>query len=367
MICTPATGKSQRGLKTMTVSNASSAALGSGAYSERIWTARRVGVLLSVFLVLAVCWQGENVRLAVILQPATFTALWEFLRGLFPPDLSLGFLRIVFFALLSTVATAIAGTVLSVLIAIPLGALATPMLWRRGILSTGENRNWFSALQSLGSRMVFAFMGFLRAVPDLVWGLLFVTAVGLGSLAGALALAVAYAGVLGRVYADVFADVDPRPLEALQATGATRAQIFLRGIWPQALPNVMAYTLYSFECCVRAASVLGFVGAGGIGYEVGLSMRLFEYRQVLTLILAFILLLALTDMVSRELRARLQPNAGRVRKRQWFKEKPDAPSSGFGWRRVGYAVLAVIVGASFYLAGFSPEHFGEANILKNTL
>src|SRR5215472_14618033 len=361
MICTPATGKSQRGLKTMTVSNASSAALGSGAYSERIWTARRVGVLLSVFLVLAVCWQVENVRLAVILQPATFTALWEFLRGLFPPDLSLGFLRIVFFALLSTVATAIAGTVLSVLIAIPLGALATPMLWRRGILSTGENRNWFSALQSLGSRMVFAFMGFLRAVPDLVWGLLFVAAVGLGSLAGALALAVAYAGVLGRVYAYAFADVDPRPLEALQAAGATRAQIFLRGIWPQALPNVTAYTLYSFECCVRAASVLGFVGAGGIGYEISLSMRLFEYRQVMTLILAFVLLLFLTDIVSRRLRTRLGPNAGSLRKRQWFN------GESFVWRTAGYAVLVVVAGTSFYFTGFSPDHFGEANILKNML
>src|SRR5215469_6187981 len=176
------------------------------------------------------------------------------------------------------------------------------MLWRRGILSTGENRNWFSALQSLGSRMVFAFMGFLRAVPDLVWGLLFVAAVGLGSLAGALALAVAYIGVLGRVYADAFADVDPRPLEALQATGATRTQIFLRGIWPQALPNLTAYTLYSFECCLRAASVLGFVGAGGIGYEISLSMRLFQYGQVLTLLLVLIALLAATDAISRYLR-----------------------------------------------------------------
>src|SRR5215471_12197836 len=361
MICMPVTGKSQGGLKTMTVSNASSAALGNGAYSERIWTPRRVALVLTVLLVLAACWQVENVRLAVILQPATFAALWEFLHGLFPPDISLGFLRIVFFALLSTVATAIAGTVLSVLIAIPLGALATPILWRRGILSAGEKRNWFYALQSLGSRMVFALMGFLRAVPDLVWGLLFVTAVGLGSLAGALALTVAYAGVLGRVYADAFAHVDPRPLEALQATGATRAQIFLRGIWPQALPNVTAYTLYSFECCVRAASVLGFVGAGGIGYEISLSMRLFEYRQVMTLILAFVLLLFLTDIVSRRLRTRLGPNAGSLRKRQWFN------GESFVWRTAGYAVLVVVAGTSFYFTGFSPDHFGEANILKNML
>jgi len=350
-----------------TASDANLAALDNGASSGRIWTPRRAATVLIAIFVVAISWRVDGVRLSTVFQPATAAAVWTFLRGLFPPDLSPGFLRTVLRALISTVATAIAGTILSVLAAVPLGALATPILWRRGILSAVEDGNLTAALRSAASRAVFVVLGFLRAVPDLVWGLLFVAAVGLGSLAGVLALAVAYAGVLGRVYADAFAHVDPRPLEALQATGATRAQIFLRGIWPQALPNVTAYTLYSFECCVRAASVLGFVGAGGIGYEISLSMRLFEYRQVMTLILGFVLLLALTDMVSNKLRARLQPNAGRVRKRQWFKEKPDAPSRGFARRMAGYAVLAVIVGASFYLAGFSPEHFGEANILKNML
>ena len=345
----------------MTASNANSAAFDNGADHGRIWTPRRAAVIIGVSLVLAICWQVDDVRLTTLIQPATLRALWTFLYGLFPPDFSPGFLRIVFHALVSTMATAIAGTILSVLIAVPLGALGTPILWRRGILLAGENRNWFVALQSFASRTVLALLGFLRAIPDLVWGLLFVTAVGLGSLAGALALAVAYAGVLGRVYADVFGDVDPRPLEALQAMGATRAQIFLRGIWPQALPSVTAYTLYSFECCVRAASVLGFVGAGGIGYEISLSMRLFEYRQVMTLILAFVLLLFLTDIVSRRLRTRLGPNAGSLRKRQWFN------GESFVWRTAGYAVLVVVAGTSFYFTGFSPDHFGEANILKNML
>jgi len=345
----------------MTASNANSAAFDNGADHGRIWTPRRAAVIIGVSLVLAICWQVDDVRLTTLIQPATLRALWTFLYGLFPPDFSPGFLRIVFHALVSTMATAIAGTILSVLIAVPLGALGMSILWRRGILLAGENRNWFVALQSFASRTVLALLGFLRAIPDLVWGLLFVTAVGLGSLAGALALAVAYAGVLGRVYADVFGDVDPRPLEALQAMGATRAQIFLRGIWPQALPNVTAYTLYSFECCVRAASVLGFVGAGGIGYEISLSMRLFEYRQVMTLILAFVLLLFLTDIVSRRLRTRLGPNAGSLRKRQWFN------GESFVWRTAGYAVLVVVAGTSFYFTGFSPDHFGEANILKNML
>jgi phosphonate transport system permease protein len=350
------------------VSNANLAALDNSAFfSGHVWTPRRAAAILLCLLVLVLCWQVDGVHLGSLFQLATVQALWALLRGLFPPDLSADFLRIVFRALVSTLAIAIAGTILSVLGAIPFGALATPILWRRGGLLAADSRNFNAALRSSASRAVFAFLGFLRAVPDLVWGLLFVTAVGLGSLAGTLALAVAYTGVLGRVYADAFADVDPRPLEALQATGATRAQIFLRGIWPQALPNVMAYTLYSFECCVRAASVLGFVGAGGIGYEISLSMRLFEYRQVMTLILAFVLLLAVADVVSRRLRARLKSNAGNGAKRRVREVHLAAQFDGSAWRGIGYAVLAAVVAASFYLAGFSPERFGEAHILRNML
>jgi phosphonate transport system permease protein len=114
--------------------------------------------------------------------------------------------------------------------------------------------------------------------------------------------------VLGRVLADLFETVDPRPLEALRTTGATRAQIFVFGIWPQARPSAVAYVLYSFECCVRAAAVLGIVGAGGIGYEILLSMRMFEYGQVATLIAALLALVWLTDAASTALRRMLRAN-----------------------------------------------------------
>ncbi len=349
------------------VSNANSAALDSSLYEERIWTPRRLAAVLAALCALVICWQADNVRLSTLFQPTTLEALWTLLHGLFPPELSAEFLRTVFRAILTTLGTAIAGTILSVLIAIPLGALATTTLWQRGILSAAESGNLRASVRSWASRTMFGLLGFLRAIPDLVWGLLFVTAVGLGSLAGTLALTVSYVGVLGRVYAYTFADVDSRPLEALQATGATRTQILLRGIWPQALPNVIAYTLYSFECCVRAASVLGFVGAGGIGYEISLSMRLFEYRQVMTLMLAFILVLAATDVLSRLLRARLQPNASRIRTPRRFRAESGIPYRLVVWRTLGYAMLIAVVAASFYLAGFSPEHFSEAHILGNML
>lgn len=268
-------------------------------------TPRRVALLLALAAAFAFCWRAAEVRPSALLDPASAASVSGFLRGLFPPDLSADFLRVVLKATVQTLAIAVAGTLLSVGIGFPLGILATATLWRRGVLVSGERGGAWATLLAFLNRLTRALLGFLRAIPDLMWGLLFVVAVGLGSLPGTLALAVSYGGVLGRVYGDVFEDVDPRPLEALHATGATRTQVFLRAVWPQAAPAITAYTLYNFECAVRAAAILGFVGAGGIGYEINLSMRLFSYGQVLTLIMAFVALLTATDALSRLFRRNL--------------------------------------------------------------
>jgi len=209
----------------------------------------------------------------------------------------------------------------------------------------------------MASRLSRALLGFMRAVPDLVWALLFVAAVGLGPLAGTLALTISYGGVLGRVYADVFEHVDPQPLEALQSTGANRLQIFLRGVWPQAMPHLVAYSLYSFECCVRAATVLGFVGAGGIGYEIGVSMKLFEYGQVLTLLLVLIALLAATDTISRFVRKQSARSTSRHGK------APVSKPFRNGTRRFAVSALFLLMlAACFRLAGFTSEAFATGGI-----
>jgi phosphonate transport system permease protein len=269
---------------------------------------RRVAAAVAFGIVLMLCWRFAEIRPAAFFEPGVAAAVWNFVSSLFPPDLSPEFLRVVAAAILQTVAIAIAGTTLSILIALPLGIMGTPTLWRHGILVASEPPGAGKLLLAGVSRLVHVLAGLLRAVPDLMWGLLFVVAVGLGPLAGALALAVSYSGMLGRVYADVFAEVDSRALEALRATGASRAQVFLRAIWPQAAPSVIGYSLYSLECCVRAAAVLGFIGAGGIGYEINLSMRLFDYGQVLTLIASLTALVATTEAVSRFFRRRWHAN-----------------------------------------------------------
>jgi phosphonate transport system permease protein len=344
-----------------TTSSTNSVALDSVAVGNRLLiTPRRVSVFIAAIVLLAFSWRFAAVRPEVLFQPATAAALWNFVCRLFPPDLSLDFLRTVLRAVAQTMATAIAGTLLSIVFGLPLGVLATATLWNRGIL-VADNFGLSYWAGWTASRVARIFLGFVRAVPDLVWALLFVAAVGLGSLAGTLALSVAYSGVLGRVYADVFEHVDPQPLEALQSTGATRMQIFLRGVWPQSLPHLVAYTLYSFECCVRAAAVLGFVGAGGVGYEISVSMRLFEYGQVLTLIFVFILLLTITDVISRFLRAHAanrnvrDASAGGHFSRTVFVTKLRKP---LGWI---LGLLAMI--ASFGLAGFSPEALSQAGIV----
>ena len=326
-------------------------------------TFRGVLSFVAALGLLSFSWRLAEVRPGVLFRPSTAAAIENFLSRLFPPDLSPEFLRTVLRAVGQTMATAVAGTLLSLTVALPLGVLATGTLWNRGVLVAADDRFAYR-IGWMASRLARTVLGFLRAVPDLLWALLFVAAVGLGSLPGTLALAVAYSGVLGRVYADVFEHVDPRPLEALQSTGATRLQIFLRGVWPQAMPHLVAYTLYSFECCVRAAAVLGFVGAGGIGYEISVSMRLFEYGQVLTLLLVFVLLLIATDAASRYLRARSlgrATTASDVRTEGISSPKLVANQSRMVV--VWLAVLSVIV-VSFSLAGFTAQTLIQAGIVS---
>jgi phosphonate transport system permease protein len=317
---------------------------------------RRVLYGVGASLTLLLSWRFAEVHPAILFRPATASAVWKFLSSLFPPEVSADFLPTVLRAASQTIATAVAGTLLSITLALPLGILATATLWNRGVLVATDVDSFALRIGILASALSRALLGFLRAVPDLLWALLFVAAVGLGSLAGTLALAVAYTGVLGRVYADVFEHVDSQPLEALQSTGATRMQIFLRGIWPQALPHLTAYTLYSFECCVRAAAVLGFVGAGGIGYEISVSMRLFEYRQVLTLLLVLIMLLTITDAASRYLRTRYVKTDQRARDTK-ARDASLGMTSLLSRHRSAIAPILVVpfVVVSFVLAGFTPQ------------
>ena len=274
----------------------------SRAASQNTWR-----IPLGWFALLVWAAWTSKVDLRLLWSAATWHSIADLVVRLFPPDVSPAFLKVAWHATVTTAATAFVATVAATVMALPLGVLASGRLWRMGITSAA-GKGWSGQAMTSFSWVILHGMGVIRSVPDLVWALLFVAGIGLGPLAGTLALTVSYMALLGRVYADIFDEVDVRPLEALQGLGASRFQILLFGILPQSRTLLTSYTLYSFECAVRSAAVLGFVGAGGLGYEINLSMRLFEFRQVLTLLACFVLLLLLVDLLSRVLRDRLKLN-----------------------------------------------------------
>ena len=165
---------------------------------------------------------------------------------------------------LETIDLAIFGTVFGVLMALPLAVMAAANV-------TPARPLYFLA------RGVIALT---RAVPDLVWALLFVTAVGLGPFPGALALSVHSIGMLGRLFSEVIEDMDFGPVEALTLTGASRLQVFTHAVVPGVLPSLLGISLYRFDENLRSSLVLGFVGAGGIGFRLLTAMNLFQYQTV---------------------------------------------------------------------------------------
>ena len=148
-------------------------------------------------------------------------------------------------------------------------------------------------------------MNIIRSVPDLVFALMFVSAVGLGPFAGILAMTLGSIGSIGKVYAEAMEAVDQGPVTALEAVGASKRQIVTYGIVPQAAPLLVSYTLLLFEGNVRGATILGLVGAGGIGLELTTAMRMYDYGHLSAIIISIIVLVTVIDRVSAIIRRKI--------------------------------------------------------------
>ena len=211
----------------------------------------------------------------------------DIIRRATPPDF--GQIAAVWWPALETVDIAIFGTLGGVIMALPLAVLAA--------INVTPSRHLYYAARGV--------IGFARAVPDLVWALLFVTAVGLGPFPGALALSVHSIGMLGRLFAETIEHMDMAPIDALSLTGARRVQVFTHGVIPSILPSLLGIALYRLDENIRSSLVLGFVGAGGIGFELLSAMSLFQYQLVsLYLIVTFVIVIA-AERLSALIRARL--------------------------------------------------------------
>lgn len=231
-----------------------------------------------------------------LLAPDSLKPTLNFLAAFVPPRIDGEFLALVARETWRTIAIATAGLALALVIALPLTLLSVRSLSVSGL--AGRMATLPAALRfTLRGAMVV-----LRSVPELIWALVFVRVVGLGPTAGVLAIALTYAGMLGKVYGEILESGDGHAASALLRNGAGRVQAFFYGLLPQNAAELTSYTVYRWECAIRSSAVLGFVGAGGLGQQMDASMKMFNGGEVSTMLIVFVLLVAGTDRLSAFLR-----------------------------------------------------------------
>jgi phosphonate transport system permease protein len=243
---------------------------------------RGVAIVLVALLIIAA------MSLTGLLDPQRFADAWPAVKQLsadmFPPDFRRfdRWLR----PLADTLAMSVAGTALAVALSLPLALLAAH--------STTPNR--------IAYRVTRAMLNLLRSVPELIMGIIFVAMVGFGALPGVLAVGLHSVGMIGKFFAESIEHVDPRPIEAARAAGASPFQVIWHAVLPQALPQLADTTIYRWEYNFRASTVLGAVGAGGIGFELIAALRVLEYAQVSAILICILICVTIVDGIGAALR-----------------------------------------------------------------
>lgn len=249
-----------------------------------LWLNKR-NVIYAVILIFAIygCARGTEIDLSRFAQVSNmFTFITE---KWLPPAWEV--LPTAFRETLITLEMAFLGTIAASVIALPLS---------------------FLAAQNVASPLVYntvrTVLSFLRSVPEIVFGLIFVTAVGLGPFPAILAISLHNIGVLGKLISELVEAAEPGPQEALRSVGATRSMVSLYGILPQIIPNVLSQYFYRLEVAVRASLILGFIGAGGIGQLLFIHFKVFQYEKVAVDVLMIMLLVVIIDYASAVIRAK---------------------------------------------------------------
>jgi phosphonate transport system permease protein len=244
---------------------------------------KRAAWLGAAALLVAIAWHTDA-------SPARLVRglpwMWDFVRRMLPPDLTV--LPAALRGAVGTIEIALLGTVLAAALAVPLGFLSA-----RNVAPPGL----YYAVRTA--------LNFFRSIDTLVYALLFVAAVGLGPFPGMLAVVAYTTTSLAKLYSETIEGIEPGPVDAIRATGATRLQVLRFGILPQVLPLFLSYVLYRFESNVRAATVLGFVGAGGIGLYLQTYLRMIDYPAASTVLLVTVVMVMVVDFASARIRARL--------------------------------------------------------------
>jgi phosphonate transport system permease protein len=244
---------------------------------------KRAALFVALLVLAWTAWDtgADPVRLA---RGAPWIA--DFLRRMLPPDL--GVLPATITGAVTTVEIALLGTAVAAVVALPLGFLSA--------------RNVAPPALYHPARTV---LNLFRSVDTLVYALIFVAAVGLGAFPGVLAVVAYTTTSLAKLYSEAIEGIEPGPVDAITATGATRLQVLRYGVLPQVLPLFLSYVLYRLETNIRAATVLGFVGAGGIGFYLQTYLRMIDYPAASTALLVTVAMVMVVDGISARVRARL--------------------------------------------------------------
>jgi phosphonate transport system permease protein len=251
-----------------------------------IWIIR---IVVIIALAWAYIWSLKGLKVDLKLLQTSLPYMADFLSRLWPPDLSI--LDVAINALIETVQMSLLGTTIGAILSIPIALFSAQNLsplWLRSFANLLQNA--------------------VRSVPSIILGLFFVAATGLGAPAGTLALGIYTIGYLAKFYQEAIESVDRRSIEALQVSRASWLQIAQYGILPQVLPLCLGYTLYMFEYNIRSASVLGVVGAGGIGFELVSYIKGFEYNKATTMMLVLLVVVTAIDVFSSQLRNKFKEN-----------------------------------------------------------
>ena len=223
--------------------------------------------------------------------------VFRFLVAALSPDLSLEFLQLTLDATLKTFAYAACGTFLCVVIGL-IGGVLSSQVWWQSVDRTQRHFSWpWLIIRSI--------LAIPRAIHELIWGLFFINIFGLDPLVALLAIAIPFGAITAKVFSEILDETPRQPFLSLLNSGVSPLNAVVYSLIPQAFPNLLSYSFYRFECSIRSAAVLGIIGAGGLGYQIYLSLQSLRYEQVWTLMLALLLLSGITDFWSALLRQRL--------------------------------------------------------------
>jgi phosphonate transport system permease protein len=241
-------------------------------------------VLGFIISILGVSFNGADIRPLDLYRDSGNMA--EFAKGFFPPNFHDW--RDYLHEMIVTIDIALWGTALAILFSIPIGLLC----------ATNISPPWIN----IPLRRV---MDAARATNEMVFAMLFIVAVGLGPFAGVLALWVHTTGTLAKLFSEAVESIDPQPVEGIRATGASAIEEIVYGVIPQVLPLWVSFSLYRFEANVRSASVLGMVGAGGIGQILWEIIRGFQYAETAAVLIILIISVTVIDLISSVIRKRI--------------------------------------------------------------